>query len=99
MRSGVYGIEDKETGRWYVGWSSDIERRWYQHRHALKRGKHHSTLLQETYDERGLDNFNFVILELLEDKREGKKVEQKYIDFYRSKTTLFNYDNAIKQHG
>src|SRR6266480_1247138 len=37
--SGIYGVLEINTGRWYVGWSHNIERRWRNHKNAARRGR------------------------------------------------------------
>lgn len=40
MPSGIYAIIHRDSGRWYVGQSQDIMRRWRHHRKLLRKGTH-----------------------------------------------------------
>lgn len=62
MPSGVYTITCIPTGRKYVGSSVNVQRRWYCHKNALKKGKHKNVLLQRAWDKYGEDAFIFEIL-------------------------------------
>lgn len=64
--SGVYCIINKTTGRRYVGMSSQIHRRWSDHRQDLSQGSHVNKALQAEWFEFGPEVFNFVILELVQ---------------------------------
>ena len=59
MPSGVYVITNTRDSKRYVGVSADIESRWGGHRSDLRRGKHHSTLMQQAWNEFGEDAFTF----------------------------------------
>ena len=61
MTCGIYSITCVPTGKFYVGSSVNIEGRWRQHRCHLKAGKHHSVLLQRSWDKYGADAFVFAI--------------------------------------
>lgn len=61
--SGIYGIRNRTTGHVYIGSSSDLERRWRQHRSLLNRGAHPTPRLQAAWLAHGEDLFLFVVLE------------------------------------
>lgn len=87
MTSGIYAIIHRDSGRWYVGQSKSIEKRWRVHRIDLRRGSHHSILLQRAWDKYGPDAFDFEVLILapvwmLDD------LEQSYLD--DQETSHFN---------
>jgi group I intron endonuclease len=63
MASGVYRITCMPTDEFYVGSSSAIERRWWEHRTALNRNRHHCGLLQAAWNTHGEDAFVFEVLE------------------------------------
>lgn len=88
---GVYMIKNKVNGKFYIGSSVDIQKRWINHRVDLRNNKHYSSLLQQDWSEYGEDNFEFLILEECDvaDIKLIREREQYYLDFYRS------YDNNI----
>lgn len=62
-RTGIYGIVNTATGKWYVGQAEDIERRWAKHLYELRTGTHHSEKLQRSYEKHREDAFLFFVLE------------------------------------
>lgn len=76
---GIYKIRNKITGKVYIGSSQDIPSRWKQHKGALKVGKHHSRLLQESWRRYGPDNHKFEVLETISDSSFLIKREHYYI--------------------
>lgn len=61
--SGVYVIVHVESGLAYIGSSSDIAQRWFNHRGKLRRGVHPNPRMQAAWDEHGEGAFRFVIVE------------------------------------
>ena len=64
MKSGIYAIVHRESGKCYVGQAKVISKRRSQHYSDLRRGRHHSNYLQNSWDAFGEDAFDFVVLEL-----------------------------------
>lgn len=62
MKSGIYKITNKINGKFYIGSSVDVKRRWYMHKFDLRKGKHHSPYLQNAWDKHGEENFVFSVL-------------------------------------
>jgi group I intron endonuclease len=60
---GIYEIKNKLTGKSYIGSSKQIQKRWEQHLLALRKGIHHSVLLQRAWNKYGEDYFEFLIKE------------------------------------
>ena len=60
---GVYGIYNEITGKWYVGSSLEITKRWWRHLWELRQGKHHSPKLQRSFNKHGEGAFRFLVLE------------------------------------
>ena len=85
---GIYEIENKKTGKKYIGSSHNIEKRFYQHKNDMKNGKHANIHLQREYDKYGLESFKFNILEEC-CKENTKQIEQKYLD------RIFEIDNCF----
>lgn len=63
MISGIYCIENETNGRAYIGQSSDIKKRWTQHKSDLRAGRHDNKHLQRAWDKYGEDCFLFSIVE------------------------------------
>lgn len=59
---GIYRIVHLASGKSYVGSSSSIIDRWYQHRCDLRFNRHHSVLLQRAWNKHGAEAFAFEIL-------------------------------------
>lgn len=79
---GVYVIEQRGTGRYYIGSTYRIYRRWGEHRKLLDRGKHHSPFLQHAWEKYGADAFEFYVLEECSQDELLIK-EQEYIDAFK----------------
>lgn len=63
MPTGIYKIIHTESGRYYIGSSINIEKRWWKHKNDLKNGDHHSIYLQRLWNKYGEDAFEFQIFE------------------------------------
>lgn len=62
--TGIYGIYNSVSRKWYVGQSADIIRRFEQHKTLLRNGKHQNKHLQSAWNKHGEDAFCFEILEI-----------------------------------
>ena len=62
LPAAVYKIENKVTGKIYIGQSTRFHMRWYSHRSRMRNGKHHRDL-QRDHDEHGLDSFEFSVIQ------------------------------------
>src|SRR5690242_10643411 len=78
--SGIYAIKQRGKERYYVGQSTDIEKRWVDHRVVLRGNRHHSKFLQNAWNKAGEDAFEWLILHLTDDADELTALEQWYID-------------------
>lgn len=81
---GVYCIRNLIDGKVYIGSSVSMRRRLCHHSQDLKNKRHSNFYLQASYDKYGDENFEFIILELVEDQTKLTLREQFYINFYRS---------------
>ncbi|MCM3387258.1 GIY-YIG nuclease family protein [Ureibacillus chungkukjangi] len=95
MTQGIYSILNKINNKIYIGSSLNIENRWNQHLRALNNDDHKSKHLQNSFNRYGIENFEFKILEIVQDINELLTKEQKYIDNYKSYEREFGY-NTIK---
>jgi group I intron endonuclease len=79
-RSGIYAIRHLASGKVYVGSAADIRGRHHTHRYFLRRGDHHSILLQRAWDKYGEVAFEFVTLEAVAAVDDLVRREQYWID-------------------
>ena len=87
---GIYGIVDSESGRVYVGQTSNIKNRIKDHFINLSIGFHHNTNLQELYMNKKEPTFEIIILEKFSGKYKGgiqdrnwlEEAERKWIQHY-----------------
>lgn len=63
MKSGVYKITNKVSGKFYIGSSCDIDSRWSDHKKCLKGNYHINPKLQHAWNKYGEDTFVFEIIE------------------------------------
>jgi len=79
IKSGIYLIVNKINGKWYVGKTKRINRRWHEHRWLLKKNTHHSYKLQNDYNLYGINAFVYTVIEYVNiDYLE--LIEQKYLN-------------------
>ena len=79
MKSGIYKIINKINGKFYIGSSNNIKRRWSHHKTSLRSGIHTNIHLQNSYDKHGEDQFEFVLFEEVKVINLLAK-EQEYLD-------------------
>jgi group I intron endonuclease len=73
--SGIYKITNKTNGKFYIGSSKHIDRRWWEHTNDLIKNEHCNTKLQHAWNYHGKDAFEFTILENVDiDKLEEREV-------------------------
>lgn len=60
---GVYKIVNMINGKFYIGSSNDIKKRWVQHQNALNECTHGNAHLQNAWKKYGSKNFKFEIIE------------------------------------
>jgi group I intron endonuclease len=77
--SGIYKIINKINGKYYVGSSINVYRRWNEHKSELKRKIHKNQHLQNSWNKYGENNFKFLIIEIV-DSQNLLAVEQKYLN-------------------
>lgn len=81
-RSGIYAIVNLKTEKFYIGSAVKLNSRKSLHLNQLRKGKHHSKYLQNSYNKHGEECFIFKVLEYVEDENNLLKIEQKYLDIY-----------------
>ena len=60
---GVYRILNCVNGKFYIGSSINIEKRWNDHKYALANNTHNNKHLQNAWNKYGENNFKFEVLE------------------------------------
>ena len=80
MNSGIYMIFDSQ-GRFYIGSAVNMQKRWNQHLHYLRHGKHNNGILQRAFDKYGEESFYTRVLSHVP-KEELRQEEQDFIDFF-----------------
>jgi group I intron endonuclease len=58
----VYAIRNTVNNRAYIGSTSNYKSRWHTHRSALRRGVHHSFILQKAWNKYGEKAFSFELM-------------------------------------
>jgi len=76
---GIYKITNTVDGKFYIGSSTNIFRRWREHKSRLRMGKHHSRYLQNAWNKYGEELFSFEVA-LLCEVDDLCRYEQAYID-------------------
>ena len=77
---GVYYIQNRTTGKVYVGSSQDVFKRIGDHLNLLKNDKHTNIHLQRSYSKHGLGAFAWGVCEEVSDVDDLLPVEQVWID-------------------
>jgi group I intron endonuclease len=97
--SGIYQITNKINGKIYVGYSQNITLRWYLHIDDLMKGVHANYKLQSDYNEYGLANFNFSVLDIIKNKKELILKEQEYLNnmIFEENYNLINGNLSSKE--
>jgi group I intron endonuclease len=93
---GVYKISNSLSGRYYIGYSTNIERRFTSHRRKLKKNCHDNIFLQRAYNLDGEDKFKYDIIHDCDTEDEAKEIELQYLTdlSIRDKLYNLNYNNS-----
>lgn len=77
---GIYQIKNIINNKVYIGSSNNITKRWKQHIDNLVNNLHKNYKLQNEFNEYGMINFYFSILEIVKNEKDLFEREQDYID-------------------
>ena len=88
--SGVYRIFHKDSGKSYIGSSSNISSRFRQHKHELRKGIHKNKKLQNAWSKYGEIAFEFEVVEVVHNEEDLVCIEQRYIDATNCVVVGFN---------
>jgi group I intron endonuclease len=93
---GVYKISNIVSGRYYIGYSTNINKRFTVHRSKLKKNCHDNIFLQRAYNLDGEDKFNYEIIHICNSEEEAKTIELQYLNnlSIRDKIYNLNYNNS-----
>ncbi|MNJ90225.1 GIY-YIG catalytic domain protein [compost metagenome] len=87
----IYAIKNKTNGKMYVGSSRQYgDNRWKTHLKILRANCHHSSKLQRAWNKYGEENFEYIILEKLNDEQDQFEKEQYWIDLKDSYRNGYN---------
>ncbi len=89
---GVYAIKNKVNGKIYIGSSNDLHRRKLVHFRELTNNKHCNRWLQKSFIKHGMDNFEFEIIEEVQDELKLIEREQYWLDFHKSYQSRNGYN-------
>ena len=64
MVSGIYIIKSVVNGKFYIGSSNNVHRRWRDHRAMLRKDAHYNAKMQNHFNKYGKDCFSFKIVEV-----------------------------------
>ena len=93
---GVYKISNLLSDRYYIGYSKNINKRFYVHRCKLKKSCHDNIFLQRAYNLDGEDKFIYEIIHRCNTEKEAKEIELQYLTdlSIRDKLYNLNYNNS-----
>ena len=83
--------ENKTNNRIYIGCTTQLERRWREHKGSLERGRHENGLLQKDYNKYGKDAFVYSIL-----KEHRKDIQFQDLEKEETKLILGKKQNGEK---
>lgn len=88
---GIYKITNLLNGKIYIGQSSNIEKRWAQHKSPYEQNRHKQYPLYQAINKYGIKNFSFEILEECTIDQLNLK-QKEYISKYQSLTHQNGYN-------
>lgn len=91
---GVYRILCSASGRFYVGSSSNLDRRYYEHRLDLRKGRHRNPILQSAWSKYGEDAFEFETIAVLAPEH-LIEYEQRFLDALWDTGMLYNVAREV----
>lgn len=91
MKSGIYAIYNRKSGKAYIGQSKDVERRKKEHLRVLRKGEHHNPYLQRAFNADGEESFEFITLELCPVEKLDE-VEREYIARMQTNDSYLGYN-------
>lgn len=96
-KHGIYAIKCVPSGKLYIGSAhktengNSIQKRFWKHLNDLNKNKHANSMLQRAWNKYGEENFEFYLVEIIDDNEIILEREQYWMDFYNS----YNSDNGF----
>ena len=87
---GVYKISNTLSGRYYIGYSTNINKRFKSHTYKLKQNIHDNIFLQRAYNLDGKDKLKYDIIHICDTMDEAKEIELKYLTDLSIRDKLYN---------
>lgn len=88
---GIYGIKNKINEKVYVGQTSErFLRRFWHHQWKLRNNSHDNMYLQNSWNKYGENNFEYFVIEVVNDSSLLDELEIKYIDYYKKLNKSYN---------
>jgi group I intron endonuclease len=87
---GVYKIYNILSGRYYIGYSTNINRRFTVHRSKLKQNCHDNIFLQRAYNLDGEDKFKYDIIHICDTEEKAKEIELQYLTDLSIRNIIYN---------
>lgn len=84
----IYEIVNIKNNKRYIGSAKDFQRRKRTHLNLLKKQKHHSSKLQNSYNKYGEYHFHFYIIEEVQDLKDLIVREQFYLDLIKPELNM-----------
>ena len=94
IKSGIYLIKNLSNKKIYIGSALNISNRFSTHKYKLKNQKHKNQHLQAAWNKYGEENFEFSILEIVDDANLLIEKEQYYINLYKCYDKKIGYNIA-----
>jgi group I intron endonuclease len=87
VASGIYKIICRSNGKSYIGSAINFTKRWWAHKHDLNAKQHVNIHLQRAWNKYGASNFEFSVIETIDDPNCLLIAEQRWLD---TSDNLFN---------
>lgn len=94
-RPGIYKITNTFNSKVYIGSSQNVRKRRNNHFSDLKRNKHKSIHLQNSYNKYGDKYFVFDVIEYIENTDDLLNREAYWIEEYKANDRKFGYNSRI----
>jgi len=90
MDISVYKIQNIKTGKFYIGYSSQTEKRFRSHINMLRRGDHHCVHLQRSWNIDGEVSFEFIKIKTFTLIDDAIAEEQNQFDMHFKSKMMYN---------